>query len=293
MHSEAGNMQQEAMATPVRWAEYAGQFMGDLTTGALLWALLFGFLGLVAAIAATFLIARKRWLYRELRVWNALAKLSYVVVFFGLVFAGSAAGAVYGAQRHVHKVLSTEVRPAIEAHMPAYREYVGTALSGYLPDQFITPRELVEPYIKVHYYVPASTSSWERTKARIANEIMLRYAAEAFTERFQGVMSVQLELLGEKRKVAALSAGGEPARFTAEQLRNVFVGTSKNADFTKLDATVPQIIVDALDEKLSASVKSMYQSIALALLALLLVVSVEMLIYSGYRKRWGRVARTV
>lgn len=262
--------------------EFLEQFLRELTSAAFGWALVFSFAAFVAALVIAIVLARRGSLRREATVWNALAKLAYPALLVGVTLLGAAAGAVYGAQRHTQEALRVVVRPMITANMPAYRAYVDEALGGYVPDQRVTVRELIEPYIKVYQYVPASNSAWERTKARVINEFMLRYAADVFIERFQAVLGARIESLGAKLD---LSVGDGTVRFTARQVVDFFSGRLPGVDWAQLDTTLPDMIVAALGAKMNQYCRSIYFSIGLSLVLLLLPLAVEMGVYSRYRRR--------
>jgi hypothetical protein len=264
------------------WADFVANSLRELGTAALIWGAVFSTVALVIAILVALTLARRGVLRRETRIWSVVASLAYPWLLIGFLVAGAAAGAVYGAQRQSHEVLRTAVQPVIAANMPAYRAYVAEALSGYVPDQRVTVRELIEPYIKVYHYVPVSGSAWEHAKARVINDLMLRHAADVFIERFQAVLGAQAELPGDK---PSLPAGDGAIRFTARQVSDFFSGRSGNVDWAKLDVTLPQTIVAALGDKLDRYCRSIYFGIGLGLAFLLLPLAVEMTVYARYRRR--------
>lgn len=280
-------MQHGAAAVAAQWTEFVAQLLHDMTGAALGWALMSGLAGFTAAIVVSIMLVRGRRLRREPRLWNALAQLAYPALIIGFTLLGAVAGAVYGAQRQAQEVLRSSVRPVIAANMPAYRAYVDEALSGYVPDQRVTVRELIEPYIKVYHYVPTSGSAWERAKARVVNEFMLRYAADVFIERFQAALGARMELPGER---PALSVGDGATRFTARQVADFFSGRSPGANWAELDRTLPDTIVSALGARLDQYCRSVYLGIGLCLAFLLLPLAVEMGVYSAWRKPRPRTA---
>lgn len=276
-------MTQEAMSYVPSWSVVADSFMGEALISLSLWAVFLGLAGMLTAIVVMVVLAKKKLLQREHWLWNVLAKLSYLAIFAGAISAGVATGATYGAQRQIHDTLESDVQPWIESRMPAFRQYLSKTIGVYLPGKLVTVRELIEPFVKDMYYVPKSGDTWEQTKAQVINEMILVYAAEVLTEQVQKVVSRQLASLGVAVDDALSANGGGARGYLASDLGKVFAQGASNVDLTRLDATIPQVVVSAIYKQVTTYFKTLYLSIGLSVLLLALVIWGEIFVYSRVR----------
>ena len=276
-------MTQEAMSYVPSWSVVADSFMGEALISLSLWAVFLGLAGMLTAIVVMVVLAKKKLLQREHWLWNVLAKLSYLAIFAGAISAGVATGATYGAQRQIHDTLEFDVQPWIESRMPAFRQYLSKTIGVYLPGKLVTVRELIEPFVKDMYYVPKSGDTWEQTKAQVINEMILVYAAEVLTEQVQKVVSRQLASLGVAVDDALSANGGGARGYLASDLGKVFAQGASNVDLTRLDATIPQVVVSAIYKQVTTYFKTLYLSIGLSVLLLALVIWGEIFVYSRVR----------
>jgi hypothetical protein len=251
------------------------------------WVLLFAGIGLVLALIACAVIARKSLLQRHHYAWHLAAKLGYVVILVALPLAGAALGTVYGTQRAFADTVHAELTPALERHMPALRVYLASHLSAYQPGKPASVRELIEPLVQQMYYQPRSDSWWERTKARWINELLLRHAAAQFAQVLQEQLTAQVTRLGGVLTGPDMHgrAGSDLARLGSDVVVKLTTNMAKEIDFSVLDKSVPQVFADAVIRHFNGVLASVYTMILATLAGLLLLVAGEIVIYRRYFKQ--------
>jgi hypothetical protein len=251
------------------------------------WVLLFAGIGLVLALFACAAIARKRLLQRHHYAWHLAAKLSYVLILLALPLAGAVLGTVYGTQRAFADTVHAELTPALERRMPALRVYLASHLSAYQPGKPASVRELIEPLVQQMYYQPRSDSWWERTKARWINELLLRHAAARFAQVLQQQLTAQVTRLGAVLTGPDMHgrAGSDLARLGSDVVVKLTTNMAKEIDFSVLDKSVPQVFADAVIRHFNSVLASVYTMILATLAGLLLLVTVEIVIYRRYFKQ--------
>jgi len=158
-----------------------GNRVGDMLLKSLWWVPVFALLGFVIAIVVIVVLARKRLMVREHRVWNVFAKLSYLVILVGVMFATVAIGVLRHQQNQLDAVMETEVLPAMENNMPTVRTYLFAAIQEHQIRTKVTRELLVMLVLRDLRYVPRDDGLWEHLKARGINKALaeLRAAASA------------------------------------------------------------------------------------------------------------------
>ncbi|MDC8756351.1 hypothetical protein [Janthinobacterium fluminis] len=273
-------LQSGATALAAGIGDNLGQYAGSLFLRVSPWALLYGLLGLLASLPLLVYLARKGLLSRKPRPWNVLAKLSYLVILVAFTAGGAALGMLSRTHGMLSEGLTAAVQPAIEAHMPALRTYVTAQVAVYGPDQVITAKDLVEPLLKRLYYVPKSDSLWERGKAGAVNWIVLNYGAAALTEALQKTLIGKIEALSTAAKMDLRGQErGELSKLASDVVARLATDSARQLDFTKLDKTLPQILVRALQKNLDGHFSSMYAGVGIAFVLLGLLIGGEMLLY--------------
>lgn len=264
-----------------KWGNNLAPFVGDLALGALPWILLYGALGLVVAIILCYKLARKNVLVRRPRAWNILSKLSYVLILVALPLLGGAFGAVHSVHRIVNQALERDLQPVFVTYMPTLRVYLEQQVKLIQPGQPISMRSLIEPLVKGMYYQPTSNSVWERSKARWVNELILRRGSVLLTQVLQEQLIAKVGLLGEALKSSDFRGqpGSELAKLGTDLAVRLTTDVTRNADFSKLDKTLPAIFVDAIKQKASAYFNSLKITLGVFLALALLLVWGEVMIY--------------
>lgn len=270
-----------------KWGSNLAPFVGDLALGALPWILLYGALGFVVAVIISWKLARKNVLVRRPRAWNILAKLSYVLMLAALPLLGGAFGAVHSVHRIVNQALERDVQPVFVTYMPTLRIYLEQQVKLIQPGQPISMRSLIDPLVKGMYYQPTSNSVWERSKARWVNELILRRGSVLLTQVLQEQLIARVGLLGEALKSSDFRGqpGSELAKLGTDLAVRVTTDVTRNADFSKLDKTLPVIFIDAIKQKASAYFNSLKITLAVFLALALLVVWGEVMIYRRFYLR--------
>ena len=243
------------------WGSSLLPFGGELLWTALPWILLCGVAGFVLAALICYQLARKCLLVRRPPAWHVAAKFSYVLILVALPVLGGAFGAVHSVHRVVSQALVRDLQPVFAAHAPALRIYLEQRVRLMAPDQPVSMRSLLEPLVHSMVYRPASNSYWERSKAHWINEIILRRGGVLLTEVLQDQLIARAGVLGDT--------------LTGADLR----------DLSKLDKSLPMVLIDAIEHQASAYFHSLKLTVALfALLALLLVWG-EIMLYRHYYLR--------
>ena len=243
------------------WGSSLVPFGSELLWTALPWMLLYGVLGFVLGIVICYQLAKKCLLVRRPRAWHVAAKLSYVLILVALPLLGGAFGAVHSVHRLVNQALVRDLQPVFEAHAPVLRIYLEQRVKLIAPGQPVSMRGLIEPLVQSMYYQPVSDGYWERSKARWINEFILRRGSALLTEVLQEQLSTRAGVLGET--------------LTGADLR----------DLSKLDKSLPMIVIDAIRHQASAYFNSLKLTIGLFLLLALLLVWGEIMLYRHYYLR--------
>ncbi len=271
----------------VDWGSALAPFGSDLLWTALPWMLLCSAGGFVLALGICYQLARKCLLVRRPRAWHVAAKLSYVLILLALPLLGAGLGAVHSAHRVVKQALERDLQPVVEAQMPALRVYLEQQVKLIAPGQPISMRSLLEPFVQDLYYRPTSDSYWERSKARWINEFILRRGSVLLTQVLQEQLIARVGLLGEALKGANFrgQATGELTALGTDLAVRLTTDVARQADFSKLDQSVPMIFIDAIQRQAGAYFNSLKITLGLFALAALLLVWGEILLYRYYYLR--------
>ena len=271
----------------LNWGSSLAPFGSDLLWTALPWMLLCGVLGFVIAVVICYQLARKCLLVRRPPAWHVAAKLSYVLILLALPVLGGAFGAVHSVHRVVNQALVRDLQPVFEAQAPVLRRYLETQARLIAPGQPVSMRSLIEPYVKGMYYQPTSSSYWERSKARWINDFILRRGSVLLTDVLQEQLISKASVLGEALKGSDFR--GQPtsdlAKLGTDLAVRVTTDVTRQADFSKLDKSLPMIFIDAIKHQASAYFNSLKITIGLFALAALLLVWGEIMLYRHYYLR--------
>jgi hypothetical protein len=263
-----------------------GPLIWQLALHALPWVLLFASIGLVLALIACIVLARKNLLQRHRRGWHLATRLSYVVILLALPLAGGALGIIYGTQRAFAESIHASLVPALEQRMPALRVYLASHLSAYQPGKPASVRELVEPLVQQMYYQPRSTSLWERTKARWINELILRQAAAQLTQVLQQQLTAQVARVGTVLSGPDFhgQAGSALAKLGSDVAVKLTTDMARQIDFTVLDKSLPQVFADAVIRQFNGVTNSARSMVLMMVTGLLLLIAAEIVVYRRYFK---------
>lgn len=269
------------------WGSSLLPFGSELLWTALPWTLLYGVLGFVVAVIICYQLARKCLLVRRPPAWHVASKLSYVLILVALPLLGGAFGAVHSVHRVVNQALVRDLQPVFEAQAPALRIYLETQARLIAPGQPVSMRSLIEPYVKSMYYRPSSDSYWERSKARWINEFILRRGSILLTDVLQEQLITRAGVLGEALKGSDFRGQptGELAKLGTDLAVRLTTDVTHQADFSKLDKSLPMIFIDAIRHQASAYFNSLKITIGLFLLLALLLVWGEIMLYRHYYLR--------
>lgn len=271
----------------LNWGSSLAPFGSDLLWIALPWMLLYGVLGFVIAAIICYQLARKCLLVRRPPAWHVAAKLSYLLILLALPVLGGAFGAVHSVHRVVNQALVRDLQPVFEAQAPVLRRYLETQARLIAPGQPVSMRSLIEPYVKGMYYQPTSSSYWERSKARWINDFILRRGSVLLTDVLQEQLISKASVLGEALKGSDFR--GQPtselAKLGTDLAVRVTTDVTRQADFSKLDKSLPMIFIDAIKHQASAYFNSLKITIGLFALAALLLVWGEIMLYRHYYLR--------
>lgn len=243
------------------WGSSLAPYGSELLWTALPWTLLYGALGFAVAVVICYQLARKCLLVRRPRTWHVAAKFSYVLILLALPILGGAFGAVHSVHRLVNQALVRDLQPVFETHAPALRIYLEQRVKLMAPDQPVSMRSLIEPFVQSMAYQPTSSSYWERSKERWINEFILRRGSLLLTKVLQDQLITRAGVLGET--------------LTGADLRNL----------SKLDKSLPRVLIDAIGHQSSTYFNSLKITIGLFALAVLLLVWGEIMLYRHYYLR--------
>lgn len=271
----------------INWGSSLAPFGSELLWTALPSMLLYGMLGFVLALGICYQLARKCLLVRRPRAWHVAAKLSYVLILLALPLLGGGFGAVHSAHRLVNQALERDLQPVVAAQMPALRVYLEQQVKLIAPGQPISMRSLLEPFVQDMYYRPTSDSYWERSKARWINEFILRRGSVLLTQVLQEQLIARAEVLGDALKGAGFrgQATGDLASLGTDLAVRLTTDVARQADFSKLDKSVPMIFVDAIKRQAGAYFNSLKITLGLFTLVALLLVWGEIMLYRHYYLR--------
>lgn len=259
------------------WLMVSGLFAGQLLLKAVLWALVFGFAGLLLALRVMWLLHKRRLLRREHGVWNLAAKASHLIVLVALVAAGGACGVLYSAQGELNRAVTEYAQPALAAHMPALRAQLAERVGPMASDGAVTARDLVQPFVQDFLYQPKSDGMIERTRAWLINGLVTRVGARALTLAVQQGLGMLPEFLLVSSEVKE-----QLAEFSVDALKKVLAGAGEKLNSSPLDHSVPEIFADTLHMQIDSLFKSLYLGILLKLLLAAALIGAEMLIYFRY-----------
>jgi len=271
----------------IHWGSALAPFGSDLLWTVLPWMLLYGVLGFVLALGICYQLARKCLLVRRPPAWHVAAKLSYVLILLALPLLGGGFGAVHSVHRVVNQALERDLQPVVEAQMPALRVYLEQQARLIAPGQPVSMRSLIEPFVQDMYYRPTSDSYWERSKARWINEFILRRGSVLLTQVLQEQLIARAGVLGDALKGAGFrgQATGELASLGTDLAVRLTTDVARQADFSKLDKSVPMIFIDAIKRQAGAYFNSLKITLGLFALVALLLVWGEIMLYRHYYLR--------
>jgi len=252
--------------------------LGELSWQAVIWGLVLAVAGFLLALPLCWGIHRLRWLRRSPKVWNVLAKLTYLVVVLAFTLLSGIGGALYGTQRVLGHNVDTYLEPAIASQMPKLRLFLAEQLEPMARNSVITVRDLMQPILRDLRYQPRSSSWLEQHKARLINELILRGGAMALTEAFQQCMRHLPQFLpesGDQGQDALLS-------FTVDTALKMLAVTGEKVDFSPLDQSVPQVFTHAVQRQIYSVYKGLYIGLLIKLAIVLALLGAEMLIYFRY-----------
>jgi hypothetical protein len=205
-------------------------------------------------------------------------------MIIALPLATGAYGALREVQQNIHTTFDAKLLPVISQQMPAFNAYLSTKTKAFENGKVVSVKDLIDPLIQDLYYVPQSTSWWESTKAKVLNKLILQTAAQALTQGLQEKLIAQIELLGlgltennfKAQPVNELSQLGAAVatKFTTD--------AAKQIDFTKVNASLPQVLIDALKNAINHYFNSLYLTILLSLLLCASLLVAEVLYYRRY-----------
>lgn len=266
-----------------QWSSSLTDFVFTLIWSSMPTALLYAAMGLVAAIVLMVWVGRKNLLRRRPRVWNVLAKVSYLAILLVTLFAFTAVGVVRHVQKETMSALEVSVTPLVRTNTVLLREYLTLKMSAYAPGQPVSARELVDATLKDLYYRPTSDSLWERGKARIVNWTLRKLGGEVLTAVFQKIIVAKVETMAAGLKNQTQN---EAAKVGVDALRKVLLDANRRVDLSALDRTLPQIILDVAGQQIHAVFVHAYLMIALIWLGAGALIGAEMLLYfRWYEKR--------
>lgn len=252
--------------------------VGELSWQAGIWGLVLGSAGFLPALALCWGIHRLRWLRRHPKVWNVLAKLTYLVVVLAFTLLGGVGGALYGTQRVVGHNVATYLEPAVASQMPKLRRLLAEHLEPMARNSVITVRDLLQPLLGDLRYRPRSSSWLEQHKVRLINELILRGGAMALTEAFQQGMRHLPQFLPESGD----RGQDELLSFTVDTALKMLAVTGEKVDFSPLDQTVPQVFTHAVQRQIHGFYKGLYIGLLIKLLIVLALLGAEILFYFRY-----------
>jgi hypothetical protein len=258
-----------------------GESLGHILMSGIPWFFVYASLGLIIAFVVIIALAKKNIMVRKYRSWNIFAKLAYIVIIITVPLAVGCYGALRDVQQNIHTALETKLLPSITAQMPAFNTYLATKTKAYENGKVISVKDLIDPLIQDLYYVPQSNSWWETTKAKLLNQLILQSAAQALTNGLQEKLIAQIELLGmslvesdfKGQSVNELSKLGTSVvtKFTSD--------AAKQIDFTHVNASLPQIVIDALKNTINRYFSSLYLTILLLVVLITALLTAEILYY--------------
>lgn len=233
--------------TPNHWSQPLADFLlGSIRTG-LPTMLLYTSAGFVIAIILMMWIARRKLLCRRPRLWNVLAKLSYLLILSGVLFTAATLGAVRHLQQYTMAVVDARLLPAVHEYstvlVVTLTANIGTLISR---DPQSIPM-LVDATLQRLYYHPASTSMWERGKAGVVNWTIRTIGGDALTK--------------------------------------VLEDARRDGSMRTLNRALPKLIVTATRDRLNDTFSSGYTMIAMAALLIAAIVAGEMLLYFRWYER--------
>jgi hypothetical protein len=274
-----------ALPTPYQpLLEQLGEPLGQMILSGIPWFFVYASLGLIVAFIVIAIMIKKNIMVRKHRHWNLLAKLAYVAIIITLPLAAGCYGALRDIQQNIHTSLNAELLPAITQQMPAFNAYLSAKTKAFENGKVMSVKELIDPLIQDFYYVPKSTSWWENTKAKMLNQLILQTAAQALTQGLQTQLIAQIERLGlgltedhfKGQHVDELTQLGTVVvtKFTTD--------AAKQIDFTNVNASLPQVLVDALSHAIDRYFKSLYLTITLILVLMMLLIAAEIYFYKRH-----------
>lgn len=271
-----------------QWSENLSDFILNLIWSCLPSVLLYGLVGLLISTAIMVWVTKKKLLRRRPRLWSVLAKLSYVLILAGTLFATVTFGVVRHVQLEAVSAFESRGVPVVRSYGMVLRDYVSSVLAVYAPGRKITVRELVDTALNDLYYRPESDSSLELGKARIVNWTLSTLGRDVLTTVFQKLIIDKVEAMAVTLKSDVRSfAQGEAAGFGADLLTKVLLDADRKLDLMVLSRTLPEIVVDAVRQQIRTYFTNAYMAIALIWLVIAAMVVGEMLLYFRWYEKNG------
>jgi hypothetical protein len=265
-----------------------GGVLGDATLHASPWFLLYFACGFALGLILAIYLAKKHLLKRNQPVWNVLAKLSYILILAAMPLALGVIGVLHSVQSTINQEIEMRLLPAVTEQMPAVSHALNEQLKRYPTGKIITVKDLVEPLVSDMYYIPKSESLWERSKARVINDMILRRGATALTEAVQQALLGKLQHVGQVMEQVIGGGRSTPddiVKIGTDVIMKFTTDSAREIDFTQLEKTVPEMLVDALKNNIDNYLKSTRKTILIILAGMLLLIVGEILYYRRYLQK--------
>jgi hypothetical protein len=263
-------------------------FLIDVALHALPRFLLFSVCGFIFGVIFTIYLAKNRLLKRNQPFWNVLAKFSYVLILLIIPLALGAIGGIQSVQGLINQKMDEQLLPAVTEQMPELSRALTEQLKIYPTGKIISVNDLVEPLVKDLYYVPRSDSIWEHSKARFLNGALIRWGARALTAAVQQALVEKLEQVGQviKGNLASGQASSDAiVKVGTDVITKFTTDTAKEIDFTQLEKTFPVMLVDALKNNINNYFNSIYTTILISILGMLLLIVGEIQYYRRHLQK--------
>jgi hypothetical protein len=266
-------------------SEFASSLMANAALAAALWSAA----GAIASVPLLIYIWRNSFLRRSPAVWNVLAKTSYLLVFAVVTLGSGSIGALRDTQYRFHATIAKELQPALTTEMPLIRQYVATRISKLSPEQR-SAKDVVATLIGELQYIPASDSLWEKLKASCVDWLLHKFGTELLIDQFQKILIRKLEAAAAALRTDIHGqAQGQLVQLGADLLVKLGTDATRQVQFTMLDKTVPQAVVEVVGNTADGYFRSAYKLIAIIAGVISAIILAEMRVYfRWYLPKRGR-----
>jgi len=282
-------METSFLQTSKLWLEQITGPIAEIIWQGLPWFLLFAFVGLVLAIFICLYMRKTKLLRRENTIWNILAKCSYIAVLVAAPLLMGTVGAIYKMQYAIHNSLDHELLPAITKKMPALNSYLSAQTKTFNNKELYSVKDLIDPLAQSLYYQPQSSGIWEKTKAKIVNQVILQSFAHALTNVLHDELVAQIEFTGEIIKDMSgdyKTGATTPIVDTGIDIVTRFTkDTAQKIDFTDMTKSLPRVLVDALIHAIDGYFRSVYFTFLLFALLIAGLILGEVFIYRWHIRK--------